>query len=144
MRGRSLLGVSGCANHSPDLRAPLLFGGKDGLVEALYVEGFARFRRSLEAVPHTDDPLDHLLALGRAYRDNALAEHNYYGLMFGKPIPGYQPSPDAMQAACQPFAHLERAVTACLDHGRIPPGDPRVIAESLWSLVHGVVSNQIR
>ncbi|MCW2948022.1 MAG: hypothetical protein JWR24_4739 [Actinoallomurus sp.] len=119
-----------------------LFGGKDGLVEALYIEGFARFRRRFETV-HDDDPPGYLWALGRAYRDNALAERNYYGLMFEKPIPGFQPSPEALRAAGETFDYLERAVRACLDHGRIAPGDPRVIAESFWSVVHGVVSLEL-
>src|SRR3954462_9225422 len=42
------------------------FGGKDGIAEALYREGFARFAKRLAVVPHTDDPLERLVALGYA------------------------------------------------------------------------------
>lgn len=37
-----------------------LFGGKDGLSEALWLEGFARFERRLLEVPAHDDPLARL------------------------------------------------------------------------------------
>jgi AcrR family transcriptional regulator len=119
-----------------------LFGGKDGLVDALYVEGFSRFSRRFEAV-REEDPLYRLYALGHAYRATALAARNYYALMFGRPIPGWEPSPQAMDVAQEAFGHLERAVTACLEEGRIPSGDPKVIAESLWSVAHGVVSLEL-
>src|SRR5207248_11066416 len=55
------------------------FGGKDGIAHALYLEGFARLRKRLEAVPE-GEPAEHLAALGRAYRENALAEANFYAV----------------------------------------------------------------
>ncbi|WP_330335359.1 TetR/AcrR family transcriptional regulator (plasmid) [Streptomyces sp. NBC_00536] len=64
------------------------FGAKDGIAEALYREGFERLRHRLEAVPAHDGPSERLAALGRAYRENALAERNLYQVMFprrGKP-----------------------------------------------------------
>ncbi len=48
------------------------FGGKSGIAEALYREGFARFYKKLSSVPPAGDPLERLLALGRAYRENAI------------------------------------------------------------------------
>ncbi|MBS2536604.1 helix-turn-helix transcriptional regulator, partial [Catenulispora sp. NF23] len=50
------------------------FGSKDAIAAALYLEGFARLKRHLDAVPHDPDPAEHLAALGRAYRENALTE----------------------------------------------------------------------
>src|SRR3954467_13715638 len=47
------------------------FGSKNGIAEALYREGFARFDKKLAAVPRDTDPLSRLIALGEAYRDNA-------------------------------------------------------------------------
>lgn len=121
-----------------------MFGGKEGLTEALYIEGFARFRRRFQAVPYDPvDPLAYLWDLGRAYRENALAECNYYGLMFEKPIPDFTPSAEAHAAARATFAFLERAVTACMEGGHIGPGDPAVMAGALWAIVHGVVSLEL-
>src|SRR3954462_11276186 len=65
-----------------------VFGGKDGIAEALYREGFLRFAKRLAAVPANKDPLARLLALGHAYRDNALDNPTYYRVMFGEAIPG--------------------------------------------------------
>jgi AcrR family transcriptional regulator len=53
-----------------------MFGGKEGLADALYREGFERLTRRLERVPD-EDPLARLGALGHAYRANALAERAY-------------------------------------------------------------------
>lgn len=102
-----------------------MFGGKAGLTEALYIEGFERFRRRLAAVPHDPDPRVHLRELGLAYRANALAERNYYGLMFGEPLPGFQASEKALGKALSAYKILEDAVTACAAAGLLidaPPG----------------------
>ncbi len=49
------------------------FGGKDGLVEALYVDGFRALDEALAAVPRTEDPLADVEALALAYRSVAIA-----------------------------------------------------------------------
>src|SRR5215207_1752375 len=51
-----------------------MFGGKEGLADALYREGFERLRRRLEAVDGDPGPQARLGALAHAYRDSALAE----------------------------------------------------------------------
>src|SRR4051794_6770721 len=75
------------------------FGAKNGIAEALYREGFARFSKKLASVPHTEDPVERLIALGRAYRDNAKENPSYYGVMFGGAIPGFVPSEQALVEA---------------------------------------------
>jgi AcrR family transcriptional regulator len=120
-----------------------MFGGKAGLIEALYVEAFERFRRRLAAVPERSDPLEHLADLGRAYRDNALADRNYYRLMFGEPIPGFRPSDEALVKAAATFTILQDAVAACAAAGLLAGGDPRHVAASLWAAIHGVVSLEL-
>ncbi|MGI8336470.1 TetR/AcrR family transcriptional regulator [Actinomadura scrupuli] len=120
-----------------------MFGGKDGLTEGLYIEGFERFRRRLAAVPRHPDPRVHLAELGRAYRDNALLERNYYGLMFDRPIAGFVPSAEAQARARASFAILGEAVSACADAGLLTVGDPAVVAEVLWATAHGLVSLEL-
>ena len=51
-----------------------LFGAKDGLLRALYIEGLDTLRLKTEAVPVTDNPLADVLELARAYRASAM--HN--------------------------------------------------------------------
>jgi len=119
-----------------------MFGGKEGLADALYREGFERLRRRLEAVAD-DDPLARLGALAHAYRANALAERAYYGVMFQQAIPGFRPSAASLTAAGASLEVLARGVRAAMDAGALRAGDPQPVAEVLWAAVHGVVSLEL-
>ncbi|MEO3867268.1 TetR/AcrR family transcriptional regulator [Nonomuraea sp. B12E4] len=117
-----------------------LFGGKDGLSEALWLEGFARFERRLLGVPPGDDPLARLIAGAQAYRDYALAESGYYRVMFQGAMPGFEPGPDALRAAKRTFEILVGWVADCLAAGALRGGTAEEIADVLWMAVHGAVS----
>jgi AcrR family transcriptional regulator len=117
------------------------FGSKDAIAAALYREGFARLKRHLDAVPHEADPAEHLAALGRAYRENALAEPNFYDVMHGPGIPGYTPDAEATAAANQSLAVLHEAAQRCITAGIFrPDADPTEITEVLWAAAHGIIS----
>src|SRR4051795_6480991 len=119
------------------------FGAKSGIAEALYREGFARFRKKLAAVPHTSDPLQRLLALGHAYRENAKENPTYYGVMFGGAIPGFVPSEEALTEAAPTLQTLIDQVQVCMDAGALEPGDAQAVAEVLWAATHGAVSLEL-
>jgi AcrR family transcriptional regulator len=135
---RRVAGAAGCSTTV----LYTMFGGKEGLADALYREGFERLRRRLEAVAD-DDPLRRLGALANAYRANALAERAYYGVMFQQAIPGFRPSAASLAAARASLEVLARAVRAAMDAGALRPGDPQPVAEVLWAAVHGVVSLEL-
>ena len=69
------------------------FGGKDGVVDELYCEGFHRLREYVAKHAKSDDPVENFRAPGVAYRDFALENRTFYSVMFFRPIPGYVPSP---------------------------------------------------
>jgi AcrR family transcriptional regulator len=117
-----------------------MFGSKEGLAEALYLEGFERFRRRLEAVPSRKNALEHLSALGPAYRDAALAEPGYYALMFERAIPGFAPSERARTLARAALNVLDRVIAECISAGYIIPIQPRKIADALWAAAQGAIS----
>jgi AcrR family transcriptional regulator len=117
-----------------------MFGSKEGLAEALYLEGFERFRRRLEAVPQRKNALEHLSALGPAYRDAALAEPGYYALMFERAIPGFAPSERARTLARAALNVLDRVIAECISAGYIIPIQPRKIADALWAAAQGAIS----
>jgi AcrR family transcriptional regulator len=117
-----------------------MFGSKEGLAEALYLEGFERFRRRLEAVPNRGDPLEHLIALGPAYREAALAEPGYYSLMFERAIPGFVPSERARTLARAALNIVDRVVADCISAGYLVPTQPRKIADALWAAAQGALS----
>ena len=117
------------------------FGSKEAIAAALYLEGFARLKRHLDAVPADDDPAEYLAALGRAYRENALAEPNFYDVMHGPGIPGYTPDAAATTAANQSLAVLHAAARRCIDTGAFrPDADPDEITDVLWAAAHGIIS----
>ena len=117
------------------------FGSKEAIAAALYLEGFARLKRHLDAVPRTEDPAEHLAALGRAYRENALAEPNFYDVMHGQGIPGYTPDAEATAAANQSLAVLHDAAQRCVEAGIFrPDADPTEITDVLWAAAHGIIS----
>jgi AcrR family transcriptional regulator len=120
-----------------------MFGAKKGLADALYREGFERLRRRLEAVPGDGGPLARLGALANAYRESALAERCYYGVMFQQAIPGYEPSAASLAAGRASLDVLTEAVRACMAARVMDAGDPQAVAEVLWAAVHGAVSLEL-
>ncbi|SDG13552.1 DNA-binding transcriptional regulator, AcrR family [Sinosporangium album] len=117
-----------------------MFGSKEGLAEALYLDGFERFRRRMEAVPVRKDPLEYLVALGPAYREACLDEPGYYSLMFERAIPGFEPSERARTLARAALNILDRVIADCISAGYIVPTQPRKIADALWAAAQGAIS----
>lgn len=105
------------------------FGGKQGIVEAIFVEGFELFDRVLEDHYRSGD----LLAAGRAYRQWALANPTHYLVMFGRAVPDFEPGETAGARGLRSFQMLCDAVAA---NGA---ADPVGAAYRLYATVHGYV-----
>ncbi|HWN31852.1 MAG TPA: TetR/AcrR family transcriptional regulator [Pseudonocardia sp.] len=121
-----------------------LFGGKPGLLNAVYDEAFARFGERLGSVVPTGDPVTDLAALGQAYRASALAEPHFYQVMFG-PLGGVMtPEPESVERGLATFKPLLDAVRRAIDLGLLRDEDPVTIATSMWATVHGLVSLELR
>jgi AcrR family transcriptional regulator len=119
-----------------------MFGGKAGVAEGLWREGFERLRGAMERVTD-DDPLGRLAALGRAYRENALANRAYYAIMFQRPIPGFRPSAEAYAESLRPLQLLVDAAADCIRAGVFRDADPARVAGVLWAAAHGAVSLEL-
>ncbi|HEY6708963.1 MAG TPA: TetR/AcrR family transcriptional regulator [Actinomycetota bacterium] len=119
-----------------------MFGGKPGVAEGLWREGFDRLRQAMEGV-EADDPLRRLTALGQAYRASALANRAYYAVMFQRPIPGFEPSAEAYADSLRPLGILVDAVADCIRVGLFRPADPDHVAGVLWAAAHGAVSLEL-
>jgi AcrR family transcriptional regulator len=109
------------------------FGGKDGLVDALYVAGFEAFDAAL------DEAGDGLLEQGRAYRRWALSAPTSYLVMFGAAVPGHEPSDEAQARATASFDRLVERV----GHELRGP-EPRDRAFHLWAVIHGYVMLELQ
>jgi AcrR family transcriptional regulator len=121
-----------------------LFGGKEGIVRAMFREGYARLEARIRRVRDTDEPLADLRDLGRAYRAAALASPHYYDVMFGHPVPEFTPDADDLAASAVTRGLLERGVQRCIDAGLLVPGaNAGDIAPWLWAAVHGPVSLEL-
>lgn len=123
-----------------------MFGGKDGLANELFLEGFERLTGAHGAGPRSEDPLRRLYERAEAYFENALANPNYYRVMFFDAIPGFRPSEETLAKTWGTFDALTEAVRGCARAGlfaREVEEEPREAALSLWSTAHGVVSLRI-
>ena len=113
------------------------FGGKHGLVEAIFLDGFESFDRAVGAGFGAGD----LRAAGRAYRAWALAHPTQYMVMFGRAVPDYEPSPEAHARSLESFFRLVEAV------GAVRPGDDEddvaARAYHYWATIHGYVMLEI-
>ncbi len=119
-----------------------LFGGKPGLLAALHAEAFARLGARLDAVPVGADPVEDLVALGRAYRDAALADPHFYEVMFGGALPADEQWWAVAAPILRPVAEVvNRAATSGVLR---PEVDPPTASLALWATVHGLVSLHLR
>jgi AcrR family transcriptional regulator len=114
------------------------FGGKEGVVEELYVEGFRHLCDGMSAIPRTDDPVEDMRACARAYRASALEHGTHYMVMFGGAVPGFRPTRDSVSVALGAFDRLVARVQRCIDAGAFK-GDAAEIAEVWWGAMHGLV-----
>ena len=121
-----------------------LFGDKQGLLGAMYREGFRRLGTALEEVTRpVTDPLTALAALGVTYRRTALANPHLYDLMFGRPVPSFVPDAGTLAVADAAYQPLVQAVRRCLDAGQLSGGTAERIALHLWAVTHGMVGLEL-
>ena len=117
-----------------------LFGGKPALLEALYDEAFSRFGAHLRAVPVTDDPAEDLVQIGLAYRRSALADPQFYSVLYSKVV---EPTKAMSRAAGRTFAPVIDTVRRAVEGGVFVDEDPEQIAMSMWGIAHGLVSLEL-
>ncbi len=119
------------------------FGGKDGVIERLWLDGFTRLRDALASAPVTDDPLYDLEQIGITYRTWALENSTSYGIMFTRSMPDFIPSPEAKEVALRTFAVVVDAVRRAQAKGHFPDAQAEDIAQALWAMSHGSASLEI-
>lgn len=119
------------------------FGGKQGVVEELFVHGFDRLGDEFADIA-TGDPVGDLAEASRRYRALALEHPGAYAVMFDRAVPEFRPTERAMGHAAASFGELVRLVRRAMDAGSITPGDPTEVAQRLWSASHGQVALELR
>lgn len=104
------------------------FGDKQRLVEAIFLDGLASFDAAVGA--HLSDGLR---PGAWAYREWALTNSMHYMVIFGRAVPSFEPSVEALERGRQSFDGLVDAVR------RSGAADPTAAAYHLWATIHGHV-----
>jgi AcrR family transcriptional regulator len=113
------------------------FPSREALLEALSEEAFEGLGASMEAATKgVEDPVERLMAVGRAYIDFGRAHPERMQVMFRRQ-PGPPEEKDPKSHGARAFAQLFGAVVACQEAGQAPAGDPWELALAAWSIVHG-------
>lgn len=144
--GLSLRRLSRQAGGSTQL-VYTLFGGKQGLADALYAEGFRQLGeigwQAVQAAGPPGDP-ERLVAFGRAYRRFALAEPALFSVMFGRSIPGFLPGrATRARSRATTYGQVVRTAQECLDAGTLRASSADDLARTCWATVHGIVSLEL-
>ncbi|QDZ30017.1 TetR/AcrR family transcriptional regulator [Noviherbaspirillum sp. UKPF54] len=126
------------------------FGGKDGLSNELYLEGFARLKEEFRVASeqagskNDSDGLAPLRLHARVYHQYAKHNPSYYMVMFGDAIAGFVPPVESRKKAWESFEVLIDAFDACMKSGALPPSNPTAAARLLWAAMHGAVSLELK
>jgi AcrR family transcriptional regulator len=120
------------------------FGGKDGVLDELFADGFRRLGEEMEAAGESDDALEDLRRCGRSYRQFARENATYYSLMFDRVVPEFEPSEATRAIALGTLGQLQRRVERAMAAGVIRDADPFAVATALWACQHGLASLEAR
>ncbi len=120
-----------------------LFGGKEGLIEALWEGSSELLALKCREIPDDAPPLERLIELGLTYRETALEDPVIYDALFGGPVSGFRPPGPEAKRRTRVFRMLVDCVEDCIGEDVLEADDPRPVAETLWAVAHGVIDFQI-
>lgn len=118
------------------------FGGKDGLLDALYLYAFERLGGVLAECLEVCEPTARLRRMCDAYRHYAMTEPALYNIMFGDLGRAYEAPASSRRAAWRTFHALRDTVAAVLPEPCAADADR--VTRLLWSAMHGVVGLELR
>ncbi len=119
------------------------FGGKDGLVDALLIDGYRSFAEALTNAKRRKGVLGQLLGQGFAYRTWALAHPTQYRVLFMDAVPGHVPGEAARTEGTRAYIILHNEVVAALQRDELRHDDADAVALVVWGAVHGLVSIEL-
>jgi len=113
------------------------FGGKTGLVEALFVRGFADLLTSINAASGPN-AIQRIRRGCLAYRQFAIEHPHLYQLMF-KQMLDLELSDEALETAASTFGVLVSRISDAMDAGLLERRDEVEVAQQFWNGMHGGV-----
>lgn len=130
--GRAGLSTIGIYNH---------FNGKQGILDALYIEGFQLVMTAIDVLDERLEPRDAVLKGLSNYIDLAARRRGHYQLIFGVGDPAYTPSSGAIAVGEEAFNRLTHMVSLAIPTA-LTGRQKREAALQLWALSHGYISLQ--
>jgi AcrR family transcriptional regulator len=124
----------------------LYFKDKDEIFLALHNEGFVLLNQYFKPLAHVADPFERLKAIGKAYITFALEHGEFYDLMFimRSPMNSLDKDESSWEEGHRAFGFLVNTITECISKGHFAGMNPEILSFTIWSMVHGISSLQIR
>lgn len=122
-----------------DLRQPSLyayFDSKLALYDAMFAEGNRQLLAVAAALPERDDPVEAVVELVEAIIRFATDDPVRYELLFHRPVPGFEPSPESYAFA---LAFYDVATRRLITTGATEPDD----LDLFTAMVAGLSEQQI-
>ncbi len=121
-----------------------VFGGKEGLLEALYQQSFQSLVDVLDEVPEVEDPRINLLRIGTlGFRRYAIEHPNLFRLVFERAVSNARRSPEDYAVALEALQRLRSRVERCADARLISEKSVDVVTTSFHALCQGLASMEI-
>ena len=121
----------------------LYFKDKEEILLALQTRAFEKFYTAQMSVQHIEDPLQRLIAHGKVYIDFAIANPEYYDMMFIMEQPVIK-IPGEWKTGINSYDLLRKNVKECTDKGLIKSDNYEAVSFSLWAFVHGIAAIVIK
>jgi len=125
------------------------FKDKDALLKELCETDFLALAQLFAKIAKVKDPVDRLRKAGMAYIDFGQRNPYHYRLMFMTPHPPITHDDSSIVEKGNPekdaYAFLRLIITDCIAEKRFHRNltDPDLVAQVVWSGVHGIISLQI-
>jgi AcrR family transcriptional regulator len=111
----------------------LHFASRDAIAQALCVEGHAQLLAQLHAFDDVADPVERLKSMAHAYVAFGQAHPQIYRLIFMQ-------NPAYTDAAFKDAASAGETALSMLTQTLVILDKPVALAETLWAVLHGIVS----
>ncbi|MEO0550943.1 MAG: TetR family transcriptional regulator [Pseudomonadota bacterium] len=129
---RAGLSTIGIYNH---------FQGKQGILDALYIEGFEMISDAMSASQNAASPRQGIIDAIERYMTISSEQAGHYRLIFGQGDSTYTPSEEARLVGEAAFAELVKLVARALP-ANLSRGEQREIALQIFAAAHGYASLQ--
>ena len=121
----------------------LYFKDKEEILLALQTLAFGKFYEAQISVQNIEDPVERLVAHGKVYIDFALANPEYYDLMFIMEQPVIK-KPEEWHTGINSYDLLRKNVKECTDKGLLKYDNYEAVSFALWAFVHGIAAITIK